>query len=166
MPDHASRLRGPVRLLATGLWLASGAVLAQPQEPDQAGQRVYAAAGCAACHQADATGVDGVYPALAGRVAAMARTEKGRRYLVAVVAFGMVGPIQVDGVAMSGLMPPHPQLTDEEIAWVLDWLAGLGRPAGSGVHAGFEVPFVHAVRDEPVGPNAARALRDAVPGAQ
>jgi mono/diheme cytochrome c family protein len=85
-------------------------------------------ANCAVCHQKGAVGVPGQFPRLAGRVRAIAATAAGRRYLVEVVSFGMAGRVEVDGVAIMGVMPPLGTLTDDDVAVVLNYLIGLQGP--------------------------------------
>lgn len=157
---HIGRCK-TVSVLA-GLWLVLGATTACARTPAP-GRAIYQRAGCAVCHQPDARGVPGVYPMLAGRVGRIAQRAAGRRYLIDVVAFGMVGAIKVDGQKIAGFMPPHPQLSDEDIASALTWLSQLdAAPGQPRVH--FIAAGVHKVRAEPVGPGAVHALRGKVLG--
>lgn len=83
---------------------------------------------CSMCHQSAAQGLPGQFPALAGRSAQIAQTPEGRNYLVRVALWGLYGPIEVDGKAMSGLMPGVAGASDAEIADVLNHVASI-KPA-------------------------------------
>jgi len=82
---------------------------------------------CAACHLPDGAGVPGAYPPLAGRMDDMAATEQGRDYLVHVVARGLMGAIEVNGVTYRGVMPAQTGLDNAAIAQVLSFLLKLGK---------------------------------------
>ncbi|MEX2536806.1 MAG: cytochrome c [Trueperaceae bacterium] len=94
--------------------LPVGAVRAQSTGAD-----VYSAT-CASCHQASGQGLPGVFPPLAGHVSDIFAAEGGRGHLANVVLFGMQGPITINGTEYNGVMPSQFQLSDEEIAAVLD----------------------------------------------
>lgn len=140
--------------------LLSAPAMAQAQTAGATvdGAATYVSGGCAACHQADGGGVAGVYPKLSGRVAAIAQSEPGRRYLVDVVSFGMLGTIDVDGESITGLMPAHGEMSDAAVASTLTWLAGLQPPPGAKPQQ-FTPAFVHEVRQQPLGPDAVLKLR-------
>jgi len=104
--------------LAFGALVAGGAVAAD-------GSEIYKR--CAACHLADGAGVPGAYPPLAGRMDDMAATTEGRDYLVHVVARGLMGAIEVNGVTYRGVMPAQTGLDNEAIAQVLNFLLKLGK---------------------------------------
>ncbi len=87
-------------------------------------------ANCALCHQKGAVGVHGEFPRLAGRIAPIASSDPGRRYLQQVVLFGMAGSIEVDGQTILGVMPSFTTLSNEDLAAVLNYLVQLG-PASS-----------------------------------
>jgi mono/diheme cytochrome c family protein len=87
-------------------------------------------ANCAACHQADGKGVAGVYPPLASSVGRYVALKDGRVYLIDVVSFGMSGKLNVGGDTIEGDMPPWPQLSDKDVAAVLDYVL-TGMNAGS-----------------------------------
>jgi mono/diheme cytochrome c family protein len=81
---------------------------------------------CAVCHQPDGKGAPSVYPPLADSVGRYVALKEGRVYLIDVVAFGMGGKIESGGDSFEGDMPPWPQLTDQDVADVLDYvLTGL-----------------------------------------
>ncbi len=75
---------------------------------------------CASCHQADGAGVAGVFPPLTNnpRIA----SDDGV-YLTKVVLDGISGPLEVDGIAYSGSMPPwRAALDDNEIAKLANYV--------------------------------------------
>jgi mono/diheme cytochrome c family protein len=77
---------------------------------------------CAICHQADAAGLPGMYPPLADSIGNYVAIPAGRTYLVHVVSFGMSGPISVHDELYQGVMQPWPQLSDQELADVLNYV--------------------------------------------
>jgi mono/diheme cytochrome c family protein len=124
-------------------------------------------ANCAVCHQKEGVGVPGQFPRLAGRVGAIAATEVGRRYLVEVVSFGMAGRVEVDGVAIMGVMPPMGMLSDDDIAAVLNYLIGLEGPGkGKAKPARMTATEVKAVRaGASLSPGQVHSDREAIVGA-
>jgi mono/diheme cytochrome c family protein len=75
---------------------------------------------CAACHQPDGLGKEGVAPPLAGSEWVLA--PEGDR-LVRIVLNGMSGPVQVKGRDWNLAMPPWREaLKDDEIAVVLTYI--------------------------------------------
>jgi mono/diheme cytochrome c family protein len=86
---------------------------------------------CALCHQKGGVGVRGQFPRLAGRIGAIAATPRGRTYLQQVVLFGMAGKIEVDGQSMVGVMPSFAQLSDDDLAALLNYVTSLGAGSGS-----------------------------------
>jgi mono/diheme cytochrome c family protein len=75
---------------------------------------------CAACHQPDGMGKDGVAPPLAGSEWVLA--EQGDR-LVRIVLNGMNGPVYVKDREWNLAMPPwRESLKDDEIAVVLTYV--------------------------------------------
>lgn len=86
------------------------------------GEAVYAA-NCVACHQATGQGVPGAFPPLAGGHAAeLAAADGGRDYLIHALLYGVQGPIEVAGASYNGLMPAWQQLSDAQIAAVLNYV--------------------------------------------
>jgi mono/diheme cytochrome c family protein len=115
--DRRDRL-GEVKRFAVALALAAIAISraadASAAEPD-----VFAAR-CVICHQNSAQGVAGMYPPLADSIGNDVHFKDGRDYLIHVVIGGMSGPIEVKGTSYNGLMPQFSQLSDAEIATVLN----------------------------------------------
>lgn len=79
---------------------------------------------CAACHQADGRGVPSAFPPLADHVPRLLASDDGRTYLSAVVLNGLTGAIEVEGRSYDGVMPPWPHLGDQQLADVLNYVAG------------------------------------------
>ena len=77
---------------------------------------------CVICHRVDATGVPGMYPPLADSIGRYVAIPAGRAYLIHVVSFGMTGPIAVHGSSYDGVMQPWPQLEDQDVADVLNYI--------------------------------------------
>jgi mono/diheme cytochrome c family protein len=89
---------------------------------DVDGESVYAA-NCASCHQANGQGVPGAFPPLAGGHAAdLVQAEGGRSYLLHALVYGVQGQLEVAGQTYNGLMPAWRQLSDAEIAAVLNYV--------------------------------------------
>ncbi|EHP37919.1 cytochrome c, class I [Cupriavidus basilensis OR16] len=112
---------------------------------------------CAACHNADASGIAGVAPPLAGALRERLATPAGQAYLANVLTHGLAGPIQSQGQSFNGVMPSFATLPDEALAAVLSWLA---------VSNGAPEPAVNAdtlarARAERKTPGAVRKLREA-----
>lgn len=85
------------------------------------GEAVFAA-NCIACHQATGQGVPGAFPPLAGGHSAdLANADGGRDYLIHALLYGVQGPIDVAGTGYDGLMPAWQQLSDAQIAAVLNY---------------------------------------------
>lgn len=121
---------------------------------------------CAACHLADGNGVPGAFPRLAGRVHDAASSEAGRAYLILTVTAGVMGPIDVDGRTIRGIMPAQAGLTDADVAAVLNHAASLPGPDGKAPAPvkPFTAEEIAAVRaaHPGAGPNAVHAARAGV----
>jgi cytochrome c oxidase subunit II len=96
---------------------------AKPASGGSAGGFDYAAKGeqlytanCAACHGATGTGVPGAFPPLAGDPVV---TAKDPTMHVKVVLHGLKGA-SIGGKPYTSQMPPFPQLSDEDIAAIVD----------------------------------------------
>jgi mono/diheme cytochrome c family protein len=75
---------------------------------------------CTVCHQADGQGIPGMYPPLADSAGDFAHSRDGRAYLVHVLSFGLNGPIAVHGARYNGFMQSWAQLSDDDIAQLLN----------------------------------------------
>jgi mono/diheme cytochrome c family protein len=72
---------------------------------------------CLACHQADALGVSGMNPPLVKTKLVLG----DKATLVKIVLNGMTG-IEIEGEDYHGVMAPHSDLTDQQIADVLTYV--------------------------------------------
>ena len=108
----------PIALAATLLLLIGAPATAQED-----GAQVYQET-CAACHQADGSGIEGTFPPLRGNpnAADPAHVED-------VIRNGLSGPLEVLGVTYDSSMPAQSQLSDTQIAAVVDYVTSI---AGSG----------------------------------
>jgi mono/diheme cytochrome c family protein len=85
------------------------------------GESVYVSS-CAGCHQASGQGIPGAFPPLAGgHMPELHDVDGGREYLIHVMLYGLQGEIVVQGQSYNGVMPPWPQLSDAQIAAVLNY---------------------------------------------
>jgi cytochrome c oxidase subunit 2 len=96
---------------------------AQAVDPAELGAAAYSAS-CAGCHQVDGAGLAGVFPPLAGHAADLYRADPD--YLVQALLYGLQGPIVVQGSNYNGVMPAWPQLSDDDLAAMLNHLVALG----------------------------------------
>lgn len=125
------------------------------------GAPVYAG-NCSSCHGAGGAGMAGVFPPLAGHVADLAELPGGQELLIDTLLYGLQGPIQVAGANYAGVMPGWTQLSDEQIAAVLDHLLVLGSAeAAPGV---FTPEAVGARRGQGLTPDQVHANREEVVG--
>ena len=86
---------------------------------------------CLACHQADGSGVPGMYPPLAQAEYVTGPTDR----LIKVIVFGLEGPIVVLGESYSQEMPAHDFISDEDIAILVNYLIETWGNKGSPVSA-------------------------------
>ncbi|MCU4154513.1 cytochrome c [Carboxylicivirga sp. A043] len=78
---------------------------------------------CLACHQANAGGIPKMYPPLAKNKVISGEKEQ----LIGIVLNGMSGEIEVNGETYNGVMAGYRNLSDKDIADVLNYLrAGFG----------------------------------------
>jgi mono/diheme cytochrome c family protein len=73
---------------------------------------------CSACHQADGSGLERLYPPLIQSKTVSEEKEK----LIAIILQGLSGPIMIKGEEYNQVMIPHNFLSDKEIADLLSWL--------------------------------------------
>lgn len=100
--------------LIVGPLTAATAATPEPAARQEAGAQLYLA-NCAGCHQPDGEGLPGTFPPLADNPAA---TDS--EYVATVIREGKSGPIDVLGVTYDQVMPPMPNLTDEEVAAITE----------------------------------------------
>lgn len=77
-------------------------------------------ANCASCHQSNGQGITGAFPPLAGHVPGLYNAD--RDYLPNLLLYGLQGQINVAGVGYNGVMPAWAQLSDEDLAAVLNYI--------------------------------------------
>lgn len=119
MTDNCRYCSRPA-LLLTLLWLLT-ACGDRPEAPMAAGEAEYRKF-CSTCHGVDGSGRPPTFPPLAGSE----WLELGADATALVILLGLKGEIEVAGRTYRGYMPSMNQLSDAEIASVLDYLAGAG----------------------------------------
>jgi len=72
---------------------------------------------CVACHMADGTGMEGVFPPLAKADYLLKTPAKA----IHAVKFGQEGEVTVNGVVYNNMMPA-PGLSDQEVADVMNYI--------------------------------------------
>jgi len=79
---------------------------------------------CLGCHQANGAGIPGVFPSLVTHAPTLFNAQSselsGRTYLIHLLLFGLQGEIAAGGITYKGIMPAWPQLSNTEIAAVLN----------------------------------------------
>lgn len=88
-----------------------------PLVEDLPGKTVYET-NCLACHQADASGVPGMFPPLNQADKVLGPSNE----LIKVVLFGLSGPVKVKGETYTEEMPAFDYLSNTEIADVLNYI--------------------------------------------
>ncbi len=116
----------------TAVHAAEVAAAAAPslEERIAAGEALYASR-CAACHQADGSGLVGAFPPLAQSDYFADDPLK----VVAAVINGLSGPITVNGVDYNAVMPNLSYLSDQEVADVVTFIINAWDNAGGEVQA-------------------------------
>jgi cytochrome c553 len=122
------------RFLTLAVALAAGACAAAVRASPAQDYMLY----CMGCHGAQAQGVPGRIPPLAGSVSLFMRTAEGRNYV-----------LRVPGAANSAL-------PDAQLAAVLNWLAQSFGAAGEPPPVPFTVDEVTSVRHTPLADVQAR----------
>jgi mono/diheme cytochrome c family protein len=104
---------------------------------------------CSACHQADGAGIPGFAPPLANALAVHLRSARGAEYLAQVVVAGLAGPIAASGQTFNSAMASLAQLSDGDIAAILNYVVrGLNQASEDRVSAG-DVALVRARKPGP-----------------
>ncbi|HJW24976.1 MAG TPA: cytochrome c [Rhodocyclaceae bacterium] len=138
-----------------GLLLAAALGIANAED----GGAVYAAH-CAACHQPDGAGALGLAPPLQGTLGKRLASESGRQYVAGVVLAGLAGKIESKGVVYNGIMPSWQQLSDAELAAVVNHVLATFNaaelPAG---HVAYEAETFVALRGRKPSGRELRAWR-------
>ena len=86
---------------------------------------------CSVCHQANGQGMESVFPPLAKSDFLMADLQRA----IHIVLNGLTGPVTVNGVAYTSVMPPMSQLNDDEVANILSYVRNSWGNSGSAVSA-------------------------------
>ena len=146
---HLTFVASYLTVLAVAMLAAGPGAAAQGGEGEAVdGAQVFQSI-CAACHQPDGQGLPGAFPPLVGHARELYEAAGGPRYLAYVVLFGLQGQITAAGQTFDGQMPSFYDLSDAQIAAVLDHvlteLGEAGQPEGY----------------EPVTPEAVAAARKA-----
>ena len=102
---------------------------------------------CAACHQSNGEGLAGVFPPLAGSEWVVDSPE----LITQVVLHGLTGRIEVAGQPYDGVMPAFVQLTDEEIADLVNFVTTELNQKSSTIDSGF-VQAQRSATSDRVGP--------------
>lgn len=119
------------------------------------GEQVYNG-NCTACHQASGEGVAGAFPALKEHANKIYEAG-GRDYLINTLLYGLQGPIEVSGANFNGIMPAWSQLSNENLADVLNHvLTTWETPAD---FKPFEVSEIEAFRTQPLSATDVHNLR-------
>lgn len=112
-----------------------------------AGQEVYHRDGlCMTCHRGDGNGLPPAFPS----IAKSPWVTQDRDRLIKIVMYGLIGPLEVNGVKFEGQVPMTPfggMLKDEEIANVLTYVRN---------HFGNQA--------DPISPAEVKAVREATKG--
>ncbi|GIW27161.1 MAG: hypothetical protein KatS3mg070_0524 [Meiothermus sp.] len=87
------------------------------------GQQLYSQ-NCAGCHGANAQGIPGAFPPLAGNP-----RMQDEAYVIKVIREGISGPLEVGGQTYNGVMPAMPQVSEADAKAIAGYLKGLGGAA-------------------------------------
>ncbi|WP_337869781.1 c-type cytochrome [Meiothermus sp.] len=87
------------------------------------GQQLYSQ-NCAGCHGANAQGIPGAFPPLAGNP-----RMQDEAYVIKVIREGISGPLEVGGQTYNGMMPAMPQVSEADAKAIAGYLKGLGDTA-------------------------------------
>ena len=98
----------------------AAAPAATPIVDTAAGEAVFVA-NCSSCHQATGQGIAGAFPSLVGHVPLLYNAD--RAYLINLQLYGLQGEIEVLGETYNGVMPAWTQLSDDDIANVLNYVS-------------------------------------------
>lgn len=134
-----------------------------PGAPEADGAPIYAES-CAVCHGSEGQGTPGAFPPLAGHATRLAAAD--RSYLPLVVLYGLSGAVEISGTQFNGVMPAWGQLSNEEIAALLNRvIGGWGRyeEAGAGKVEPYTAEEIEAARGLGLSPGAVRERRPEIP---
>jgi len=143
--------------------IAAVAMLALAAGVRAAGGSELFASNCIVCHQPDAKGVQGIYPPLADMVGNYVKLKAGRAYLAHVPSFGLTGVIVTNGESLDSNMPPLSQLSDADIAAVINYvLTKFNQPLLPADFKPLTADEVHGYRAKAMSENEVHNERDAL----
>ena len=116
-----------------------------PEAQKQAGGALFAGT-CSTCHQPTGTGIEGVFPPLAGSDFLNADPTRA----MGIVLNGLSGEVTVNGKTFNSVMPPMSNLNDDEIANILTFVYGSWGNKGHVISAD-QVAAVRAGTPRPAG---------------
>jgi cytochrome c oxidase subunit II len=138
---------------------ASQFARAETSAADNLGEQVFNT-NCAACHQASGEGVAGAFPPVRGHANELFAAQGGREYLPTLLLNGLQGPIDVAGSTYNGIMPAWRQLSDEQIAAILNYsLTAWDAPSE---FQPYEASEIAEARNETLNANDVYTLRQAL----
>lgn len=114
---------------------------------------------CQGCHQPTGVGIPSVFPPLAGHIPEILAAKGGRVWLIHNMLHGQAGAITVKGQNYNGAMPAYAQLSDQQLADVLNHVAtqwGNKFPAGQNPFTPAEIKAERAKTMNAAQVNAAR----------
>jgi mono/diheme cytochrome c family protein len=88
----------------------------------EAGQQLFLV-NCVVCHRVGGVGQTGLAPPLTANPARYIASVEGRKQLMWTILFGMYGDITVDGRHYNFKMPSFAQLSDADLAQLLNYVA-------------------------------------------
>lgn len=118
MMSHPLFTRGIVLFVGTIFFLTATAQTGNLKTSVERGKTIYMQR-CAACHQQDGGGVPHLNPPLDG---ASAVKGKDKNRLIQIILKGMTDRVEIDGEYYSNNMASHADLTDQQIADVLNFI--------------------------------------------
>lgn len=117
----------------------------------QNGKSLYTS-NCASCHQATGKGIPAAFPPLAGHFSEILAVDGGRKYAINTVLYGLKGPIKVSGKPYNGVMVGLAQLSDADIAAILNEVSTSWKntlPGGQKPYTANEVKAERAAKKTP-----------------
>ncbi|MGQ1784029.1 MULTISPECIES: c-type cytochrome [unclassified Saccharicrinis] len=112
-------------------WASPATSMSNRNDRFEAGKLVYDR-NCKICHQANRMGIEKIYPPLKNTK----RVTGDKEYLIDVVLNGMSEEIVVEGVKYKGVMASYRNLTDQQIADVINYIRSDSKAASAMVSAG------------------------------
>lgn len=133
-------------------------VAAAPRPAAGADGRIVFERNCAGCHGADGRGRAGYYPPLAGNP----DLARDVAFPVLVVLHGLAGAIEVGGTAYDAVMPAFDQLSDAEVAAVVNYVRSAWGNARASPPGSSTPEAVAARRARPMTPASVHDYRSAM----